>query len=33
MEGVEQEKAIMDLAEKEGIRDQFKEANKKLDVI
>jgi dynein heavy chain len=33
MEGVEQEKAIMDLQEKEGIRDQFKEANKKLDVI
>lgn len=33
MEGVEQEKAIMDLQEKEGIRDHFKEANKKLDVI
>ena len=33
MEGVEQEKAIMDLQEKEGIRDQFREANKKLDII
>lgn len=33
MEGVDQDKAILDLADKEGIREHFKEANRRLDQI